>query len=146
MSISKLRVLFEEEWTKGGILFTKERGITCDNNLLSCVHSLLVDLPKMGVVHLKSTQHALAYFSHTLSMPACVHTLLTYSLYACHYIEACTIYAFHSIYVHITIILWYSTSCVQVCNLKNFMVENSLLTPQVCTNLLQQTISCSTSS
>ena len=26
----------------------------CDNNLLSCVHSLLVDLPEMGVFHLKS--------------------------------------------------------------------------------------------
>ena len=43
-------------------------GWCCDNNLLSCVHSLFVDLPEMGVVHLKSAQHALAYFSHTLSM------------------------------------------------------------------------------
>ena len=68
---------------------------------------------------LSACQHAPAYFSCVLSMPACAHSLLTHSLYAWH-TGACTIYAFHSIYIHITIILWYCTSCVQVCNLKNF--------------------------
>ena len=65
----------KKEWL---ILLKRE----CDNNLLSCVHSLLVDLPEMGVFHLKSAQHALAYFSHTLSMSACACILLTRSEHA----------------------------------------------------------------
>ena len=68
--------------------------------------------PACACILLIHSQHA-SMRSHTS------HTLLTHSHHVCH-IWACTIDTFHSIYVHITIILWYSTSCIQVCNLKNF--------------------------